>query len=55
MQQRRQILLGATDPITQEQKAYKLLLDHRYETSQIKEYVHLMQRFCPVLAGTVLQ
>ena len=55
MKQRRQILLGATDPITQEQKAYKLLLDHRYETFQIKEYVHLMQRLCPVVAGTVLQ
>jgi hypothetical protein len=54
MQQRRQILLGAKDPITQQQKAYKLLLDHRYETAQIKEYVHLMQTLCPKLAGMVI-
>jgi hypothetical protein len=55
MKQRRQILIGAKDPISQEQKAYKLLLDNRYETMQIKEYVHLMQKLCPELAGMVLR
>ena len=55
MKQRRQILIGAKDPITQEQKAFKLLLDNRYETIQIKEYVHLLQKFCPELAGMVLK
>lgn len=54
MKQRRQILIGGKDPITQSQKAYKLLLDNRYETMQIKEYVHLMQKMCPELAGMVL-
>lgn len=55
MKQRRQILIGAKDPVTQEQKAYKLLLDNRYETRQIKEYVHLMQKLSPELAGMVLK
>ena len=54
MKQRRQILIGARDPISQKQKAYKLLLDNRYETMQIKEYVHLMQKISPELAGMVL-
>lgn len=45
----------AKDPITQEQKAYKLLLDNRYETMQIKDYVHLLHKFCPELAGLVMR
>jgi hypothetical protein len=55
MKQRRQILIGAKDPISQQQKAFKLLLDNRYETRQIKEYVHLMQKLCPELAGMVIK
>ena len=55
MKQRRQILLGVREPVTQKQKAYKLLLDDKYDIVQIKDYAHLLQAYSPVLAGQVLK
>ena len=53
MKQRRQIVIGALDPITQKQKAFKLLLDDRYQTTQIRDYLALLQEYCPHVAGQV--
>eukprot|EP01052_Picozoa_sp_SAG31_P037389 SAG31_NODE_4821_length_2931_cov_1.339689_1_plen_57_part_00 len=55
MKQRRQILVGAKDPVTQKQKAFKLLLDDRYETVQIRDYLHLLQEYSPTASGLVMR
>eukprot|EP01048_Picozoa_sp_COSAG05_P013517 COSAG05_NODE_1446_length_4868_cov_3.167121_3_plen_72_part_00 len=55
MKQRRQILLGVREPVTQKQKAFKLLLDDKYDIVQIKDYAHLLQAYSPVLAGQLLK
>jgi len=54
MEQEREITLGCKDPITQQHRIYRLLLQEGYSMIDAKNYLSIMQEYAPHLSGVVL-
>ena len=54
MEQEREITLGCKDPITQQHRIYRLLLEEGYSMIDAKNYLSIMQEYAPHLSGVVL-
>lgn len=54
MEQEREITLGCKDPITQQHRIYRLLLQEGYSMIEAKNYLSIMQEYAPHLSGVVL-
>lgn len=54
MEQEREITLGCKDPITQQHRVYRLLLEEGYSMIEAKNYLSIMQEYAPHLSGVVL-
>jgi|EP01043_Picozoa_sp_COSAG02_P011813 hypothetical protein len=54
MEQEREITLGCKDPITQQHRIYRLLLEEGYPMIEAKNYLSIMQEYAPHLSGVVL-
>lgn len=54
MEQVREITLGVKDPITQQHRIYRLLLQDGYSMIEAKNYLSIMQEYAPHLSGVVL-
>ena len=54
MEQEREITLGCKDPITQQHRVYRLMLQENYALVDAKNYLSIMQEYAPHLSGVVL-
>lgn len=54
MEQEREITLGCKDPLTQQHRMYRLLLQQDYSLTDAKNYLSIMQEYAPHLSGVVL-
>merc|ERR1711871_1357457 len=54
MEQEREITLGCKDPITQQHRIYRLLLEEGDSMIDAKNYLSIMQEYAPHLSGVVL-
>ena len=54
MEQEREITLGCKDPITQQHRIYRLMLEDGYQMIDAKNYLSIMQEYAPHLSGVVL-
>lgn len=54
MHQEREITLGCKDPITQQHRIYRLMLEDGYQLIDAKNYLSIMQEYAPHLSGVVL-